>query len=794
MRLARIYCAALAFLSAAVIADDFEQLRDAVAKGDYSAAVPALQAAAAKDDPRALGLLASLYQHGQAFPHDPAKALELYTRAADLGDAEAQFALGSMYLLGDGVKADEAWALTYYRKAAAQGHEGAKRNLAELYRASGITPAPPSDPPPDSPVAEEAARLRAEPAVAPVPALKTEALAAGMSTSANPPVAGAVARDITRRPPAVPLAAPAPATAGRAISPPVQAPVAPEQNAAALSLDELRALDMARKAGIEVRMEGSAAPPPTVVTLSHPAPGRADEAGQEGYTPSSAADDVDTVENTEEGAAAYSSAQRYLLGQGVAVDAAVGVQWLERAARAGHTQAKYELALHYLKGEGVQADDAMAITLLRDAAQAGHDKAAAKLKAVYSAAGMPMPDLVRPAAGDGPTSEARQSSSASLPLKEDAPAAKASTESRHHETFERQERHPTRGAHTGMMADAAAEEEDAAASNAPSAAPGPAATLGEARAALDAQDLPRAATLFTQLAEAGNAEAQAHIGYMTYRGEGVRADKAKAVEWYRKAAAQGNRDAQYNLAVAYAFGDGVAQNDAQALHWYQRAAEQGSAVAQYSLGVSYALGEGARRDDALALKWVSRRRRAAGYADAQFNLGQMIRSGRGVKANENEGLALVKQAADNGSAAAQYSLGNMYRAGSGVKRDLAEATRLVQARRRPGPQRSARQPGHAASPALTPAQIALRSGLAGGVGRAFGRSRNSSSSRRRNSGTWPRISFSMVDSSLSSLGKARFNSSSDWLTPAPKRVVSSCTRVMSLARRLSVVMSRTVSG
>jgi TPR repeat protein len=671
MRLARIYCAALAFLSAAVIADDFEQLRDAVAKGDYSAAVPALQAAAAKDDPRALGLLASLYQHGQAFPHDPAKALELYSRAADLGDAEAQFALGSMYLLGDGVKADEAWALTYYRKAAAQGHEGAKRNLAELYRASGITPAPPSDPPPDSPVAEEAARLRAEPAVAPVPALKAEALAAGMSTSANPPVAGAVARDITRRPPAVPSVPPTPATAGRAVSPPVQAPVAPEQNAAATpSLDELRALDMARKAGIEVRMEGSAAPPPTVVTLSHPAPGRADEAGQEGYTPSSAADDVDTMENTEEGAAAYSSAQRYLLGQGVAVDAAVGVQWLERAARAGHTQAKYELALHYLKGEGVQADDAMAITLLRDAAQAGHDKAAAKLKAVYSAAGMPMPELVRPAAG-----EARQSSSASLPLKEDAPAAKAGTESRHDEAFERQERHPARGAHTGMMADAAAEEEDAVAGDASSAAPDPAATLGEARAALDAQDLSRAATLFTQLAEAGNAEAQAHIGYMTYRGEGVRADKAKAVEWYLKAAAQGNRDAQYNLAVAYAFGDGVAQNDAQALHWYQRAAEQGSAVAQYSLGVSYALGEGARRDDALALKWY-RAAAAQGYADAQFNLGQMIRSGRGVKANEGEGLALVKQAADNGSAAAQYSLGNMYRAGSGVKRDLDEATRL----------------------------------------------------------------------------------------------------------------------
>ncbi len=60
MRLARMFCAALALLSSAVVADDFEQWRDAIARGDYSAAVPALQAAAAKDDARALALLASL--------------------------------------------------------------------------------------------------------------------------------------------------------------------------------------------------------------------------------------------------------------------------------------------------------------------------------------------------------------------------------------------------------------------------------------------------------------------------------------------------------------------------------------------------------------------------------------------------------------------------------------------------------------------------------------------------------------------------------------------------------------
>ncbi len=730
MRLARIFCAALVFVSAAVAADDFEQLRDDVARGDYSAAVPALQAAAEHDDPRALSLLASLYQQGQGFPHDAAKALELYTRAAELGDAEAQFNLGNIYLLGDGVKADEAWALTYYRQAAAQGHEGAARNLEELYRASGLSPAPMTSSPPARPLPDEVARLHAEPAVAPVPAIKSESLAPGMSAAANPPVPGAVARDITARraqttapthgpvaakpltSPAPQPATPAPSPAPNPSSPSEVAPDAPSQ-------DELRAIELARASGVEVRMDGAGAALPHLVNLPRPASLSLKEDGKPAFTPSSASTDPDTVENTEEGESAYASAQRYLHGQGVALDPAMGAQWLERAARAGHTQAKYELALHFLKGEGVQADEAMAITLLRDAAQAGHPQAAAKLQAVYAAAGLPMPALAPPQPRAAPVLEPTHRSS-TMPASRNADAVAATTSSDapisaathtdHEPAFERGEQNATRGAMTGMMADAAAEEDQERAEGASTtsgetpthqatsdaASPVPSqstdsvvkqpatsahviersgtAGLADARAALDAQDLARAATLFTALAERGDAEAQAHIGYMTYRGEGVAADKAKAVAWYRKAAAQGNRDAQYNLAVAYAFGEGVAQNDAEALLWYHRAAEQGSAVAQYSLGVSYALGEGVPRNDVEAVKWY---RAAAdhGYADAQYNLGQMIRAGRGVSASESEAMRWFKQAADSGSAAAQYKLGNMYRSGTGVGRDLNEAIR-----------------------------------------------------------------------------------------------------------------------
>ena len=139
-------------------------------------------------------------------------------------------------------------------------------------------------------------------------------------------------------------------------------------------------------------------------------------------------------------------------------DAAVGVQWLERAARAGHTQAKYELALHYLNGEGVQADEAMAITLLRDAAQAGHRQAETKLKAVYAAAGLPLPALTRSPPQPAPVQKvepfpAPPSASVIAPTTVTAPAPAAE----HDSDFERGERHATRGAMAGMMADAAAE-------------------------------------------------------------------------------------------------------------------------------------------------------------------------------------------------------------------------------------------------------------------------------------------------------------------------------------------------
>uniref|UniRef100_UPI002593A415 tetratricopeptide repeat protein n=1 Tax=uncultured Psychrobacter sp. TaxID=259303 RepID=UPI002593A415 len=76
-----------------------------------------------------------------------------------------------------------------------------------------------------------------------------------------------------------------------------------------------------------------------------------------------------------------------------------------------------------------------------------------------------------------------------------------------------------------------------------------------------------------------DAEAQYNIGLMYDKGEGVRQDYAKAVEWYTKAANQDVPVAQYNLGLMYNKGEGVRQDYAKALEWYIKAANQGDARA-----------------------------------------------------------------------------------------------------------------------------------------------------------------------------------------------------------------------
>ena len=93
-----------------------------------------------------------------------------------------------------------------------------------------------------------------------------------------------------------------------------------------------------------------------------------------------------------------------------------------------------------------------------------------------------------------------------------------------------------------------------------------------------------------ELAEQGDAEAQAYLGFRYSIGSDVPRNVAEAVRWYRLAAEQGNEYAQINLGYMYATAEGVPQDYAVALHWYRLAADQGNAGAQYNLGIAYDTG------------------------------------------------------------------------------------------------------------------------------------------------------------------------------------------------------------
>ncbi len=106
-----------------------------------------------------------------------------------------------------------------------------------------------------------------------------------------------------------------------------------------------------------------------------------------------------------------------------------------------------------------------------------------------------------------------------------------------------------------------------------------------------------------KLAEAGDASAQARLGWIYANGIGADIDADKAVEWYQKAAAQGYAKAQFELGSIYLTGEGVKKDATKAVEWYQKAAAQGLAQAQTSLGWMYQNGKGVEKDGVLAYAW-----------------------------------------------------------------------------------------------------------------------------------------------------------------------------------------------
>lgn len=163
------------------------------------------------------------------------------------------------------------------------------------------------------------------------------------------------------------------------------------------------------------------------------------------------------------------------------------------------------------------------------------------------------------------------------------------------------------------------------------------------------RDYGEASQWFTPAAEAGNAQAQYHLGQMAERGgTGVVRNVPQAIEWYRQAAANGLPEAQYRLGLLYLEGLSTPADPVQARVWLQRAADQGTPQAMTALGRIYSQGRGVPADDSTALGWY---RRAADLGDpaAMNALGEAYDIGTGVPRDETRALSWYRRAADAGN-------------------------------------------------------------------------------------------------------------------------------------------------
>ena len=99
-------------------------------------------------------------------------------------------------------------------------------------------------------------------------------------------------------------------------------------------------------------------------------------------------------------------------------------------------------------------------------------------------------------------------------------------------------------------------------------------------------------------------------------------------------------------------------------------ARAGEASAQFWLGRMYETGRGVRKNEQEAITWYRKSARQD-FLEAQFRLGEIFEGGVGVDKNEEIAVAWYQLAADrkNGHDDAQFRLGLMYQEGRGVPKD-----------------------------------------------------------------------------------------------------------------------------
>lgn len=139
-------------------------------------------------------------------------------------------------------------------------------------------------------------------------------------------------------------------------------------------------------------------------------------------------------------------------------------------------------------------------------------------------------------------------------------------------------------------------------------------------------------------------------------------DLRLAASIYQNLANNGNIDAQIKLAYMYQQGIYYKKNYKEALNWYQQAANKNNSIAEYALGNMFQIGQGTKRDLGAAKRWYERAAEE-NYTPAQVALGFINETDLH---NYQRAEHWYRLAADNNNSIGLYNLALLYEYGKGV--------------------------------------------------------------------------------------------------------------------------------
>lgn len=142
---------------------------------------------------------------------------------------------------------------------------------------------------------------------------------------------------------------------------------------------------------------------------------------------------------------------------------------------------------------------------------------------------------------------------------------------------------------------------------------------------------------YRRAAGAGDVTAQFNLASMFGKGVGVPADPAQALEWFTRAARDNDPRAAFNVGLLILSGAGGAPDPAQALDWFLKAARAGDARARLTAALMYQSGQGTPHNPREAFR-LARLAAHQGLPQAQAMLGAAYFEGRIVARDLPESL------------------------------------------------------------------------------------------------------------------------------------------------------------